>query len=448
MLRSFKDKLLRPTDIAILAYLRIGFGLMLLIELTNHYFINELGEIIDRKMQFSYYGFEWLQHNTLIGVHLHHALIILGALGVMLGIFYRFSSILLFLSYVSFSLIERTTYINHTYLYSLLCFLIIFLPANCAVSFDVWRNPRLKRGTIPFWMIGVFIFEISIVYFYAGVAKLNTDWLQAIPMKFWMPNKEEQCALGWITNFLGFSIMSKEWFGWLLSYAGCLFDLSIAFIMLNKKTRKLGLCVAVCFHFTNVLIFGLASFPWFSMLMTTIYFPPHFPRKLRALKKFFTSNRLIDNFNNESKFHASRTMYLFIAFGVFQLIFPLRQFLYKNNSWSERGHMYSWHMMLRGKDGSLLFKVIDKFGKVKYVRPSKHLTKHQYRVCRGQPDLILQFAHYIRDELYDDTVKVYAVSSLSLNKRKKFQEIVPKDLDLSKESRCFEDYTWIVPLRE
>ena len=76
---------------------------------------------------------------------------------------------------------------------------------------------------------------------------------------------------------------------------------------------------------------------------------------------------------------------------------PLRHLLYPGNvSWTEEGHRFAWHMMLREKSGRAIFTVTDPAsGRVWRVRLSDHLTPRQIRKMSTRPDMLLQFAHYL-----------------------------------------------------
>ena len=81
---------------------------------------------------------------------------------------------------------DKTTYLNHYYLVSLISFLMIFFPANASFSLDNLINKKSYR-LIPKWNVDALKLMICIVYFYAGIAKINTDWLiEAQPLKIWL----------------------------------------------------------------------------------------------------------------------------------------------------------------------------------------------------------------------------------------------------------------------
>jgi len=160
-----------------LAVFRICFGLMMLysiIRFAAHGWINSL--YIEPKFHFTYYGFSWVQP---LGDYTYILFIICGltALFIALGFKYRISIILFFLSFTYIELMDKTTYLNHYYFISLLSFLMIFLPANRHFSLDK-TSPKESQHipSIPQWSIDSIKLLLGIVYFYAGLAKLNVTF--------------------------------------------------------------------------------------------------------------------------------------------------------------------------------------------------------------------------------------------------------------------------------
>ena len=77
-----------------------------------------------------------------MGMCAHFALLGAASLGVALGFKYRLSVIAFFLLFTYAELIDKTTYLNHYYLISLLSLLMIFLPMNRAMSVDALLAAR------------------------------------------------------------------------------------------------------------------------------------------------------------------------------------------------------------------------------------------------------------------------------------------------------------------
>jgi len=90
----------------------------------------------------------------------------------MIGYKYRIAIIVFFLSFTYIELMDKTTYLNHYYFISILSFLLIFLPASSYYSLDA-KLKGVSFQKIPSWTIDAIKLLLGIVYFYAGLAKLN-----------------------------------------------------------------------------------------------------------------------------------------------------------------------------------------------------------------------------------------------------------------------------------
>ena len=84
-----------------------------------------------------------------------------------------------------------------------------------------------------------------------------------------------------------------------------------------------------------------------------------------------------------------------------QLLIPLRHWLYPGTvSWTEEGHRFSWHMKLRRKRATMTITVTDPAtGRRWQIDPAADLRDAQSKKLYTFPDMMLQYAHYKRDEL-------------------------------------------------
>ena len=183
-------------------------------------------------------------------MHVHFALLGLASLGVALGYRYRLSITAFFLLFTYVELIDQTTYLNHYYLVSLISFTMIFLPLGRATSLDSSDTP--VAGTCPtvpraaLWMLRA---QIGLVYVFAGVAKLNPDWLfHAEPLRIWLYNSTDTPLMG--------PLLREAWVPYVMSWAGACFDLTIVGWLLWRRTRLLGVR-----HTRNVPRVNLAAVP-------------------------------------------------------------------------------------------------------------------------------------------------------------------------------------------
>jgi len=219
-LKKVLSLLEKPIDIAPLVYARIVLGVLISLEFSLGLFTNYSQTLIQGNIHFSYLltGFiePWSSPLMMQG---HFILnFILGILFAM-GFYYRWVTPLFLLSGASLFLMEKSLYINHFYLYSLILFLFLFLPANRGFSFDTWRKPQLKVSEVPAWTVYILLFQLSVVYFYSGIAKINPDWFQAQPVQIWLEKKADYPLIG--------GILSSTLHAYFVAYGGLLFDLLI-----------------------------------------------------------------------------------------------------------------------------------------------------------------------------------------------------------------------------
>ncbi|TGE10143.1 HTTM domain-containing protein [Hymenobacter fodinae] len=438
--------LFRPIDIAWLVVFRVGTGVLLALEMAGSLALGYYKEYTQPKFHFSYLWFDWLPHwPPAVGIGLHAGAVAAG-IAVAAGWRYRLNAFLLTICYTLLFLAEQTRYINHLYLYCLLAAWLCVLPAHRAASTDARAGRVAPSATVPAWVRYVLIFQLSVVYFYAGLAKLNADWLLARPLSVWLAPKATYPILGpvlghWLTP-------------WVMSYAGLAFDLLAAPLLLWRRTRPWMFVVAVVFHLSNVIIFGLGTFPWFSLMMTgCVYFPPNWPRRVRGLRRWLSARVPVAAVHwSPNRLAIPRHAGLLLSglglYAAVQLLVPLRSLLYPGDvHWTEEGHHFAWHMMLRSKSGQISFRVVLPDGRTQVIAPSTYLTPRQCNKLAAQPDLIIQFAHFLAEEYRQrglGPVQVYADSYLQLNRRPPCPLVSPS-LDLAAQSRTLAPAPWILP---
>ena len=417
------ESLYKPIDIASLVFFRIVGGGLITLEMLGQLLTSYRKAYTDTQFHFSYYGFEWLSPGPDWLIYLHFILNILLGIFITIGLKFRFSCFLLFFSSMSLFLMEKGIYINHTYLYSFTILLLGLTNANAALSWDSKRNPSLLKGTTKAYMLYLLVFMISVVYIFAGFAKLtDPDWMNAIPMKLWLASKSHYLIIG--------GLYRSEWLPYLISYGGMLFDLLVVPLMLIKKTRKYMFTIVIAFHFINAITFGIGTFPWVSLTMTSLFFSPASFRKLNIFKQ-----RLPD-FSQKAVSASNKLTNLFIiTFTTFHIIMPLRPYLSQGPvRWTEEGHKFSWRMMLRSKAGYINYKIIDgESGNEWTENPFRYLSERQFNNMIGKPDMMLQFAQFL-EKIYREkgykNIQIFCENSISLNGRK-YQAIIPPDLDLT-----------------
>ena len=431
---KIKESLNRPIDIAGLVFFRIAFGLILFWEVLKFIGKDWIKRYwIDPGFYFTYEGFGWLKPWSGDGMYYHFYLLGLLAIFIAIGFLYRISAILFFLGFSYVFLLDKSNYLNHFYLITLLSFILIFLPANRAYSLDSKIFPKIKSDWVPNWTLWWLKGQLGIVYFFGGIAKINGDWLQGAPMRKWLKSRTDFPVIGqWFT---------EEWMVYLFSYGGLLLDLLIFPLLVFKKTRLPSVIVLFSFHLLNARLFNIGIFPWFMIVATAIFFNPE---KLRFWKGIVTEKP-------NSFVVSKQILWLLGVYFFIQIMVPLRHFLYKGNvSWTEEGHRFSWHMKLRSKSTRVKFYVVNQKTKdTTKIKLSKYLTKRQRKKFKSRPDMLLQFAHYLANDIYKEdknNISVYVKTRSGLNGRPKV-DLIDKSVDLAKiKYPIFERADWILPL--
>ena len=109
---------------------------------------------------------------------------------------------------------------------------------------------------------------------------------------------------------------------------------------------------------------------------------------------------------------------LLVAYVLIQLLVPMRYLLYDGKLfWNEQGYRFSWRVMLIEKAGYTQFYIHDQKGRKKLIDNSKYLSKQQEKMMSTQPDMILQYAHHLRD-VYSDTLIIEGKEKINLKKPK------------------------------
>ena len=436
------------SEAAPLAVFRIFFGLMMFISIIRFWLNGWIEKLyLAPKFHFSYYGFDWVKP---LGnwTYLFFIIAALSALAVSLGWKYRIAIITFFLSFTYIELMDKTTYLNHYYFVSILSFLMIFLPASVYFSVDAWRDATKRFQKVPSWCIDSIKMLLAIVYFYAGLAKINSDWLiRAMPLKIWLPSKYDLPFLG--------DLLQQDWLHYAFSWSGMLYDLMIPFLLLWKRTRFMAFFLVVIFHVLTRVLFPIGMFPYIMIVSALIFFSPNLHHKILSfLASMLKVRQTVFNNSEAFSFKNYRKPVLMIVslFFVIQLLFPWRYLLYPGELfWTEEGFRFSWRVMLMEKAGYTQFKIVDgETGKRFYVDNSDFLTPFQEKQMAFQPDFILEYAHYLADHFKKDghrNIEVYAESYVALNGRQS-QPYIDPEVNLLEHDDSFEHKTFILPFND
>ncbi len=432
------DRLLfRKIDNSPLIIFRMFFGFLIAAECYGAIITGWVRRtLIEPQFTFNFIGFDWIQPLPGNGMYFYFAL--MGTLGVMimLGYKYRFAIISFTVLWTGVYLMQKTSYNNHYYLLILISFFMCFFPANRSYSLDAKINPELKSDSMYSYVKWTIILQLFIVYTYAAIAKLYSDWLDFGIVRLLMLDKADYYLIG--------ELLQQPWLHKIVGVMGIVFDLLIVPALLWKPSRKIAFGLAIFFHLFNSIVFQIGIFPYLALAFTVFFFEAGTIRGIFLRKKspFVSKEVHVPYFKNV-------LLVLGGTYFLVQLLLPVRHhFIEDKVLWTEEGHRLSWRMMLRSRSGNIKFKVVDQKTKKKsIVNLEEHLTKKQNRRIGSYPDFIWQFAQRIKKSYAQNgqEVSVYVTSNVSVNGRP-FTPFIDPEVDLASTPwNYFWHNEWILP---
>ena len=442
--------LFRPIPAHSVAVLRIVMGALVLFESVNYGVFHCLDcAYVDTQFLFKYWLFDWVSLPPFGGVELIMFVMGVSAFGVMLGWYYRASVIVTTICFAWYFLLDAAVYLNHYYLTLLFLGILCCIPAN-----RVWAMDAKRLNLSPFignWSRIWLLAQLEIVLIYAGVVKLNSDWLQLEPLRLWMTSLSANSGpvLQWLTQDAGIA---------LAAYGVIALHIIGAPLLMFARTRLPVFCLYLVFHTINASVFNIGIFPFMTAAATTLFFAPDWPVTLwsRIRKRTATALPDVTEFNI-SGFAKVGIIVLVGTWLFFQVLLPTRPLWYPGPvAWNEAGHYLSWRMKLRDKRGRVKYIVNNKkTGALERKDPFDYLTVRQSLKMACNPDLIWQFAQKLEEleieasgnqSVTKDDISITASASCSLNTRKK--QFLIKSVDLTSIARSTPREQWVTPLVE
>ena len=376
--------------------------------------------LIEPKFTFSFIGLEWLQPLPGYGMYFYFIIMGLFGIAIMLGYRYRVAIIGYTILWAGVYFMQKTSYNNHYYLLLIISFYMIFLPANQYASLDVKQQRIHKQSTMPYWISLLFIVQVTIVYFYAAIAKFYPDWLDGTFTKLLLS--------GTTSNEFLLKIFLNKYFYLFIAYAGILFDLLIVPLLLFKKTRTIALAASLSFHLFNAIFLQIGIFPFFALSFSLFFYPPEKIRKLFFKNKPSIEEPIAYNYSRKRIF-----LYFLIPFLFIQFILPLRHRLIEGDVlWTEEGHRLSWRMMLRKRDGFINFKIKNNdTGEITSYDYHKNLSPKQANTLATKPDFIWQYCQRIKQEYSGKNISIFIDCKNNINNGE-FKTLIDPKQDFAK----------------
>ena len=266
--KNAKENLFQPVDALPLGIFRFLFGFLLCVEFLvlsrgtfPHYYIEPV-------IHFPYPLFELFGLKPMPQTFLWLTFYVLqiSTVGIMLGLLTRICFVIFTSTFGYFFFMESAPYTNHYYLIFLLALLMCFGHSGSIFSVDSLINKRIRRSQVHYWELFLLRFQICVVFLFAGIAKVNADWLiYAAPLYLNLVKH---------FSFLGYHLEEK-WVAVVLSWGGMFSDLGLGILLFINRWHRLTFIWLCLFNGMNIFLFGLGiqTFPYL-MVSTYILFVP------------------------------------------------------------------------------------------------------------------------------------------------------------------------------
>jgi hypothetical protein len=398
-------------------------------------------DYVDPTFHFTWVGLGWVTPLPLAGLHALVTGMGLCAVALIVGLLPRLAAALLALGFGYLFLLEQARYLNHIYLLVLLLVLMATAPLSAGGTPATWTGRRRARA-IPALPLLVLRTQLGLVYLFAGVAKLNADWLAGAPLGDWLADRATHPVLG--------GLLAQPWAGVAFAWSGLAIDLAAWPLLTLRATRGSMITLLVAFHLLNAALFNIGMFPWMSMGALVLFVEPGAPRRVlrRHLRRPLERKGDASTLLPAAPLRAPRlALGLAVAWLTIQALVPLRHHLYPGDvAWNEEGHRFSWRMKLRDKDATAVFLLVDPVtGERQLVDPKQELTLWQVDEMGGRPDMLLQYAHHLaakESAAGRSDVEVRVTSEVSLNGRPP-KLLVDPMVDLSAQPRNLWHRPWV-----
>jgi len=425
ILGTIASKLLSPVPTMPLAFFRVVYGGILVVFAFKYFYYGRIFRLyIEPKLLFPM--LPWVPRLPGLWMYLPFLGLLLGAIGIFLGWRFRFHAWLFCVSWFYIFVIDVSKYNNHYYLILLLAILLAVTGSHRWLSLDARRSQTLKSDVLPYWQLFLFQFQVFILYFYGGIAKLHPKWIDGTIMTSLMSGVGEHPIL-W---FLASPTIVFFW-----TYMGLAFDLLVGFFLFWKPTRKWALLSCVFFHlFNEFVLFSsqvtqstIGMFPMMGLAMCLFFVDREmflsfflrvrdvFDRLLRQMGIETRGSKFsIRDFAVQKSAYGKSDRWVLTFVGLYmgvQVLLPFRSCLFPDSLWTREGFLFAWTMKMStySKQNFIRFTVKDAVSGFSWdVDVREHLTYFQYQKMCHSPYMAWLYAQYLSDLYAQDKDLQYA----------------------------------------
>jgi len=256
-----------------LARIRVLIGVAILFQLSGVYGIlawwesiiwfplHTFGDESVYRLAWYVMPYEWFERLPIPSLALYgwlENILFYGTILWTIGFFSRISGSAVFLLYAYFFLVSQLSYHHHTFLTLLVLGVLVVAPSHRYLSVDSLIHSYAPQTVI--YRQRLLQILVSIIYFFAGAAKLIHQW--------WNGRMIEKIMLERDLPSVTYALSTYPQIAPIVSYIiiFTLFFLSFAFR--HRKTKYFALVVGICFHIGIEFFLDIGTF---SYIMGVLY---------------------------------------------------------------------------------------------------------------------------------------------------------------------------------
>lgn len=156
---------------------------------------------------------------------------------------------------------DRHRYLHHLHLLWVSCAWLALAPSGARLS---WHR-RSIQPTVPRWSLQLLRLQLLVVYAAAGVAKLRADWLSGETLRLVERVRLVHGALWGL---------ARDMFGHGgVAVLACATELALVVLLAVRRTRRVGVALAVLFHVGLEASMTLSTFSALMLLYVALFLP-------------------------------------------------------------------------------------------------------------------------------------------------------------------------------
>ncbi|XP_071547646.1 vitamin K-dependent gamma-carboxylase [Panulirus ornatus] len=475
----------RPCDPASLAATRIMFGLLMMLDVPQERGMGVADVRWGDPDTCRFPLFPSLTPLLLPYMVLIYGLMFVCAALMALGWRWRASCSAFVFAYWYLFLLDKSLWNNHSYLYGLLASILLVSDPHRCWSMDSRRGREdVGDSHAPLWSYALLRSQVFVLYFLAGVKKVDHDWLNGYSM--------QHLAQHWVFSPFRQVLNNDNIDFFVIHLGGFTLDLTLGFFLFFDATRRPALVFGAAFHLMNSMIFSIGMFPWVCLATLPVFCSHSWPRpllaRLRALllpgrspaggggaaggaaggavtargatRDEYEKEKVIKTLKRNpdccypgeggcvSTKQKVRSL-LVMMYIVLQFVLPFTHSITKGyNTWTDGPYGYSWDMMVHSWD-TLHIKITGirgDTGEKLYLDPNVWLNSHRWT---SHADMAVQYGRCLRERLAArgvDLSSLYFDVWKSLNHRFQQRVFDPTVDILQAPWSPWEQTPWVLPL--